>query len=73
MAAPLSDELVEYADGTPATVKQMSSDVTEFLAWASDPKMEQRKAAGLMTMLYLSILAILLWFAYKSVWKDVDH
>lgn len=73
MAPPLNDEGVEYADGTIATVEQMASDVTEFLAWSSDPKMEQRKAAGLMTMLYLSILAILLWFSYKRVWKDVEH
>ncbi len=73
MAPPLSDELVEYADGTPATVEQMAADVTEFLAWSSDPKLEQRKATGLMAMLYLSILAILLWFSYKRVWKDVEH
>ena len=73
MAAPLSDELVEYADGTPATVRQMAADVTEFLAWSADPKMEQRKGAGLMTMIYLAILSILLWFSYKRVWKDVDH
>jgi len=73
MAAPLSDELVEYADGTPATVKQMAADVTEFLAWSSDPKMEARKGAGLMTMIYLTILAILMWFAYKRVWRDVEH
>jgi len=73
MAAPLSDDLVEYADGTPATVKQMAADVTEFLAWSSDPKMEARKSAGIMTMIYLSILAILLWLSYKRVWKDVEH
>jgi len=73
MAAPLSDELVEYADGTPATLEQMSADVTEFLAWSSDPKMEQRKSTGLMTMLYLLILAILMWFSYKKVWRNVEH
>jgi ubiquinol-cytochrome c reductase cytochrome c1 subunit len=73
MVAPLTEDIVEYADGTPATVEQMAADVTEFLAWSSDPKMEQRKSAGLMTMLYLTILAILLWFSYKRVWKDVEH
>lgn len=73
MAAPLSDDLIEYADGTPATVEQMAADVTEFLAWSSDPKLEQRKSAGFMTMLYLLILAVLLWFSYKRVWKDVEH
>lgn len=73
MAAPLSDDLVEYADGTPATVEQMAADVTEFLAWSADPKLEQRKSTGFMTMLYLLILAILLWFSYKRVWRNVEH
>ena len=73
MAAPLSDDLIEYADGTPATVEQMAADVTEFLAWSADPKLEQRKRVGLMTMLYLSILAVLLWFSYKRVWRNVEH
>jgi len=73
MAPPLSDELVEYADGSIATVEQMAADVTEFLAWSSDPKMEQRKSTGFMTMLYLLILSILLWFSYKRVWRNVEH
>ena len=73
MAAPLSDDMLEYADGTPATVEQMAADVTEFLAWSSDPKMEQRKSTGFMTMLYLLILAVLLWFSYKRVWRNVEH
>jgi len=73
MTNPLSEGLVEYADGTEATVEQMAADITEFLAWSSDPKMEQRKYTGMMTMLYLLILAILLWFSYKRVWKNVEH
>ncbi len=73
MAAPLSDEQVEYADGTPATVEQMAKDVTEFLAWSADPKMEVRKQTGHATMIYLLILSILLWFAYKMVWRNVKH
>jgi cytochrome c1 len=83
MAAPLTDGLVEYApmmnaDGNEvpapeATVEQMAADVTEFLAWSADPKLEQRKATGLMTMGYLLILSILLWFSYKRVWRHVEH
>jgi len=73
MAAPLSEGLVDYADGTEATVEQMAADVTEFLAWASDPKLAQRKTAGFATMMYLLILSILLWFSYQRVWKDVEH
>jgi ubiquinol-cytochrome c reductase cytochrome c1 subunit len=34
MAAPLSDGIVEYGDGTNASVEQMSKDVTTFLMWA---------------------------------------
>lgn len=87
MAAPLSDGLIEYAPivsedeegnevetaAPEATVEQMAADVSEFLAWASDPKMEQRKYTGAMTMLYLLILSVLLWLTYKRVWRNVEH
>ena len=86
MKAPLSDGIVDYAPITindhgtvktipapEATVAQMAADVTEFLAWSSDPKLEQRKRAGFATMLYLLILSILMWFSYKRVWRDVEH
>ena len=83
MAAPLVEGLVEYAPmldaegneiaAPEATVEQMAADVTEFLAWAADPKMEQRKSTGLMTMIYLFILSILLFLSYKRVWKNVEH
>ena len=73
MAPPLFDDLVEYGDGTAATIDQMALDVTEFLAWSSDPKMEQRKFIGFGTMIFLLILSILLFFSYKEVWRDVEH
>lgn len=73
MAAPLSDDLVTYEDGTPATVEQMAKDVTEFLAWTADPKMEARKSMGIATMLYLLVLTILMWISYKRVWRNVEH
>lgn len=83
MAAPLTDGLVEYAPtldaegnevpAPDATVEQMAADVTEFLAWAADPKLEQRKSLGLKTMIYLLILSALLWLSYKRVWRNVEH
>lgn len=73
MASQLYDGRVEYEDGTEATVDQMAKDVTEFLAWAADPKMEERKQLGLSVMLFLLILTILLWFSYKQVWRNVEH
>ena len=59
---------VEGQNPPEATVEQMAADVTEFLAWASDPKLAERKSAGLMSMVYLLILAILLWLSYKRIW-----
>ena len=73
MKNPLSADLVEYADGTEATVEQMARDVTEFLAWSADPKMEVRKEVGLATMLYLFIFTILMWLSYRHVWRNVKH
>jgi len=74
MANPLvADGLVEYTDGTEATTRQMAKDVTHFLEWAGEPKMEQRKSLGLMVMGYLVLLAFLLYLAYKRVWRDVEH
>ena len=46
MANQLSDGLVEYADGTEATVEQMSKDVTTFLMWTAEPHLEARHQNG---------------------------
>ena len=42
MANQLSDGLVEYSDGTTASVEQMSKDVTTFLMWSAEPHLESR-------------------------------
>jgi ubiquinol-cytochrome c reductase cytochrome c1 subunit len=46
MPAPLSDGQVDYDDGTPATVSQMSKDVCVFLTWAAEPAQDERKLMG---------------------------
>ena len=71
MAPPLFDDMIEYADGTPATIHQMSYDVANFLAWASDPTMQERKEMGLKVMLFMIVFTILLYFTNKRVWKKV--
>jgi len=73
MGPQLTDGRVEYTDGTEATVDQMAHDVSQFLAWAGDPKLQVRKEVGLATMVYLGILTILLWFSYKRIWRKVEH
>ena len=38
MGAPLYDEIIEYEDGTPATMSQLAKDVATFLAWTAMPE-----------------------------------
>ena len=69
MIPPMVDGRVKYQDGTPATVEQYAEDVTAFLAWAGDPKLEETEEHGLMVMLYLLITSVLLYFAKKRLWS----
>lgn len=68
MAAPLSDGQVTYEDGTEATVDQMSADVAAFLMWTAEPKMMDRKAVGLVAVLFLLMLTTLLYLVNKRLW-----
>ncbi len=71
MPAPLSEELVEYADGTPATVEQMSRDVTAFLMWTAEPTLEVRKRTGVTVVLFLILMTAVFYAVKKKVWADV--
>ncbi|MFN3960160.1 MAG: cytochrome c1 [Parvularculaceae bacterium] len=74
MAPPLSDGVIDYADpAIPETVDQYAKDVVEFLTWASEPKMEERKSLGVVTIGYLLILTIVLFFSYRAIWSNADH
>jgi cytochrome c1 len=70
MPPPLSDDSVAYTDGTKATLAQEAHDVATFLAWAAEPKMEQRKHVGFDVVIYLIILTGLLYMAYRKVWAN---
>jgi len=73
MPPPLDDDAVEYTDGTAATVEQMSADVSHFLMWAAEPKLEVRKRMGLKVMLFLLVLTALLYASKRKVWSRIDH
>lgn len=75
MPPPISsDGQVTWAEGNPpATKQQMAKDVVAFLTWASDPNLEARKQMGVKVMLFLALLSVMMFFAYKRLWKDVDH
>lgn len=70
MPPPLSDGQVDYEDGTPNTVDQMAKDVTHFMMWAAEPKLEQRHRMGFQVLIYLTVLTGILYFAMRKVWVD---
>lgn len=71
MAPPLLDGGVAYEDGTPETVEQYARDVVQFLTWASDPHMEERKKTGLQVILFLLVFAGVMYSIKRKVWADV--
>lgn len=73
MAPPLQEDQVEYADGTPGSVEQMAKDVTAFLTWAAEPKMEQRKRMGVGVLIFLLLLIPVSFWSYKKVWADLKE
>jgi ubiquinol-cytochrome c reductase cytochrome c1 subunit len=73
MPPPLRDGQVTYDDGTRASVDQMSKDVAAFIAWTSEPKMVERKQAGVGVMIFLLIFAGLTYASYRRIWKGVAH
>lgn len=68
MAPPLADGMIAYEDGTPETVSQYSRDLAEFLAWASEPYMEERKRTGIKVFLFLLVFTGLMYAVKKKVW-----
>ena len=72
MSAPLSDGIIEYSDGTNASVEQMSKDVTTFLMWAAEPSLEARHQMGFKAILYLIILTTLVYFSMKRIWSRIE-
>ncbi|KAI4159418.1 MAG: hypothetical protein LQ342_006588 [Letrouitia transgressa] len=67
MARALYDGLVEYEDGTPATTSQMAKDVVEFLNWAAEPEMDERKRMGLGVLTITTVLLALSIWAKRFV------
>lgn len=71
MPPPLSDDLVTYADGHPATLHHMAEDVTAFMTWAAEPKMMARKQSGFIAVTFLIVLSTLLYLTNKRLWAGV--
>ena len=71
MPQPLHDDAVTYTDGTKPTTEQEAHDVVTFLAYISNPEMEQRKRMGVKVTLFLVLLTGLTYAVKRKVWADV--
>ena len=71
MSPPLWDDMVTYEDGTTATISQMSEDVASFLMWTAEPKLMDRREAGFVSVIFLAVLATLLYLTNKRLWAGV--
>lgn len=74
MPPPLAaDGQVTYADGTKATIDQMSKDVSAFLVWTAEPKLENRHRTGIAVLIFLLFATTIAYFAYRNIWADKKH
>ncbi|XP_072855575.1 cytochrome c1, heme protein, mitochondrial [Pogona vitticeps] len=68
MAAPLYNEILEFEDGTPATLSQMAKDVCTFLCWVSMPEHDTRKRMAVKALLLGGILFPLFFLFNRHKW-----
>jgi ubiquinol-cytochrome c reductase cytochrome c1 subunit len=73
MPPPLSDTQVTFDDGASNTVENMARDVSAFLAWTAEPKLEQRKALGFQVMIFLIVFSALVYLAKQKIWSGIEH
>ncbi len=74
MPPPLtSDGQVTFADGTPGTVDQAAKDVSAFLVWNAEPKLENRHRTGLAVLIFLIIATILGYLSYRNIWAEAKR
>jgi ubiquinol-cytochrome c reductase cytochrome c1 subunit len=69
MPPPITaDGQVTYADGTNATMDQMAKDVSAFLMWSAEPKLENRHRTGIAVLIFLIVATILAYLSYRQIW-----
>jgi ubiquinol-cytochrome c reductase cytochrome c1 subunit len=75
MPPPLtSTGQVTYAPGNPPpTVDQMAKDVSAFLVWAAEPKLEKRHRSGIAVVIFLLVGTVLAYLAYQQIWAEAKR
>lgn len=76
MPNPLVDGVIAYTDGTKPTVDNYAKDVSAFLMWAAEPKLEERYKIGARIMIFLIVFAVIMYLSKRAVWARLhrrDH
>ena len=73
MAPPLWGDDVFFEDGSATDLESLAVDVSAFLMWTAEPKMVERKQAGLAGVLIMLLFAVLLYFTNKKLWYPIKH
>jgi cytochrome c1 len=73
MPPPLADGAVAYTDGTPRTVDNYARDVSAYLMWAAEPKLEERHKVGAQVMIFLVVFLVIMYLAKRAVRADLHH
>ena len=74
MPPPITaDGQVSYADGTEATVEQMAKDVSAFLVWTAEPKLEARHRAGWAALIFILFATVITYMSYRNVWAEAKR
>lgn len=75
MPPPITaDGQVTYAPGNPpATVDQMAKDVSAFLLWTAEPKLQSRHQYGAWIVLFLIVGTVLGYLSYRNIWAEAKR
>jgi cytochrome c1 len=73
MPPVLSDGAVAYTDGTERMLHNYARDVSAYLMWAAEPKLEERHKMGARVMIFLIVFAVIMYLAKRTVWARLKH
>eukprot|EP01090_Pellita_catalonica_P007250 TRINITY_DN17860_c0_g1_i1.p1 TRINITY_DN17860_c0_g1~~TRINITY_DN17860_c0_g1_i1.p1 ORF type:complete len:309 (+),score=41.64 TRINITY_DN17860_c0_g1_i1:38-964(+) len=69
MPQPITDEMVEFEDGTEGSLSQAAKDVTTFLMWTASPDNDARKRMLIKVLIGLAFTIMPMVYYKRLVWS----
>jgi cytochrome c1 len=73
MPKPLVDGVISYTDGTEPNVANYAKDVSAFLMWAAEPKLEERYKVGARVIIFLIVFGVIMYLSKRAVWARLHR